>query len=118
MDDLRREICNTVVDDPARPPVIKKTPGVFHQTGGRSIPNRARIRLHSGKVVQRSSYRGRIGDGLNPGNRGIQEVVFRGVLGREWWGLWCPNFGVAGPDFFWKRFVKRFWKIILARENF
>ena len=44
------------------PPGMQNTPGVSTLTGGRRIPLRARIVLRSGKVVQQSPYRGRIGE--------------------------------------------------------
>jgi hypothetical protein len=49
---------------------MQKLPGVSHQTGGRRIPIRVRMGLRSGNVVQRSPYRGRIGDGPDPGKWG------------------------------------------------
>jgi hypothetical protein len=86
------------------PPVMQNTPGVFDQTGGRMIPIRARIGLRSGKLVQRSTYRARIGGGV---------IMKKGVLGggeREAlygveWGGW--------PGLFFVRVAGEFF-----RENF
>src|SRR5208337_2683204 len=68
--DLRRITINSSsFDDVKRssgPPVWQNLPGLSHQTGGRRIPNRVRIGLRSGKMRDRGTYRGRIGDGLKP----------------------------------------------------
>jgi len=51
-------------------PILLNYPGLFNQTKGRKIPIRARIGLHSGKLVQRSTYRARIGGGTDRDNEG------------------------------------------------
>ena len=75
---LRREMCVSRRSCSSGPPVLQDPPGVFDQTGGRSIRIRARMGLRSGKPVQRSPQRARIGGGVISDNGGPG----RGVLGR------------------------------------
>jgi hypothetical protein len=53
----------------------------LHQTGGRRIVIRGRIGLRSGKVGNRSPYRGRIGDGPDLKKWGSGRWYSKGVNG-------------------------------------
>jgi hypothetical protein len=73
--------------DAAGPPVRGDPPGVLGKIMGRQIPIRACIVPRSGKVVQRSLYRGRIVDGLKRKKGGFG------------WGGFRRRFPRGGGDF-------------------
>jgi hypothetical protein len=105
--DLRREIYIPRRRLSTRPPVYEKPPGVLHQTGGRSIPNRAQIGPRSGKVVNRSPYGGRIGDSPDPEKVLIGERILKRIYGVRSRDLYT-GFYRCGPEKISKIFLKNF----------
>ena len=75
-------------------------PGVFDQTGGRTIRIRALSGPRSGKVVQRSPLRARIPGGVNLKIGGFWEGVSRRVLRGSRGGIWSRIFPVLFRNFF------------------
>jgi hypothetical protein len=68
-------------------------------------------------VVQRSPYRGRIGDGVDLENERPKGGFERGIYGVRCGDSGRDLCGRAGK-FFEKKFLKSFWKIFLARKKF
>jgi hypothetical protein len=123
-DILRRKNRFSDVNLLSGPPVYEKTPGVFDQTGGRTIPIRARIGSRSGKLVQRSTYSARIGGrvitkkgGFGRGSRagsagwigGLARIIFRTRAGPE---IFPGKFRKIFPENFSK---KKFWENIFEK---
>jgi hypothetical protein len=61
---------------------MMKYPGLFDQTGGRTIPIRALIGLRFPEMSKRSPYKARIGDGVDREKGGSGLGVPGGVLWR------------------------------------
>ena len=88
---------------------MRDHPGVFDQTGGQRIRIRARTGSRCGKLVQRSLYLARIGNGLISDNGGSGLGGFLGVFRSGSCGIW-PGFFSAAGIFFENFFVvKKFW---------
>lgn len=94
---------------------MRDHPGVFYQTGGRRVRIRALIWLRSGKPVQRSPQRARIGNGVDrkkggPG-RGVPGRVHVAGVGEEFGRFFLPHRKIFFENFFVE-------KKILVLENF